>query len=34
MGYLPYVIGVVHDEILVEAPRHEAQDVINAVGRE
>lgn len=31
-GLLPYVIGVVHDEILVEAPRHEAQDVINAVG--
>src|SRR5690606_7570526 len=32
-GLLPYVIGVVHDEILVEAPRHEAQDVINEVGK-
>lgn len=31
-GLLDYVFGVVHDEILIYAPEHEAEDVIKRIG--
>src|SRR5699024_4897686 len=31
-GLLDYVVGVVHDEILIYAPRDEAEDIIKQVG--